>query len=127
MKKWSFTTNPYRVTEECSISFLLPHGGIWGIFSYQVYFERPKKETGMKRQLTFFDHPKNVKRLLTVFYLSLILLLGIDFFIPKHPEFPWEGAVNFFAAYGFISCVMLIFIAKILRRFIKRNEDYYDK
>jgi hypothetical protein len=27
--------------------------------------------------------------------------------------------------YGFISCVLLIYIAKILRHFIRRKEDYY--
>jgi hypothetical protein len=32
----------------------------------------------------------------------------------------------FFAVYGFISCVSLIFIAKALRLLVKRKEDYYD-
>ena len=80
----------------------------------------------MKKELKIFDKPKNVKRLLNFFYASLILLLIIDFFIYKHAEFPWEGVPDFFAAYGFISCVLLIFIARLLRIFIKRNERYYD-
>ena len=80
----------------------------------------------MKKELKIFDKPENVKRFLGIFYLSLLVLLIIDFFIHKHPEFPWEGAPDFFAAYGFGSCVLLIFIAKILRLFVKRDEDYYD-
>ncbi len=81
----------------------------------------------MKKELKIFDNPKNVKRFLYVFYASLVVLLVIDLFIPKHPHFPWEGAPGFFAAYGFVSCVALIFIAKLLRRIVRRDEDYYDK
>ena len=80
----------------------------------------------MKRELKIFDKPENVKRFLRFFYAFLVLLLIIDFFIHKHADFPWEGATNFFALYGFVSCVLLIFIAKLLRLFIKRDEDYYD-
>jgi hypothetical protein len=80
----------------------------------------------MKKELKIFDKPENVKRFLIAFYAFLVGLLIIDFFIHKHADFPWEGATNFFAVYGFVSCVLLIFIAKILRIFIKRNENYYD-
>ncbi len=80
----------------------------------------------MKKELKIFDKPKNVKMLLRIFYASLIVLLIADFFIHKHAEFPWEEAPEFFAAYGFVSCVLLIFIAKILRIFIKKDENYYD-
>jgi hypothetical protein len=80
----------------------------------------------MKKELKIFDKPKNVKRLLGSFYISLLMLLIIDFFVHKHAEFPWEGATDFFAVYGFISCVLLIFIAKILRLFVKRDENYYE-
>ncbi len=80
----------------------------------------------MKKELNIFDKPKNVKRFLGIFYLSLVVLLIIDFFIPKHGEFPWEDAPNFFAVYGFVSCVLLIFIAKVLRIFIKRDENHYE-
>lgn len=80
----------------------------------------------MKKELKIFDKPENVKRFLGIFYVSLVVLLVVDFFIHKHAEFPWEGATDFFAVYGFISCVLLIFIAKALRIFVKKDEDYYD-
>jgi hypothetical protein len=80
----------------------------------------------MKRELKIFDRPENVKRLLGFFYALLVVLLLVDFFIHKHAEFPWESAPDFLAAYGFASCVGLIFAAKLLRIFIKRDEDYYD-
>ncbi|MDJ0811704.1 MAG: hypothetical protein QNJ01_16485 [Desulfobacterales bacterium] len=78
------------------------------------------------RELKLFDDPKNVKRLLVIFFASLLVLLIVDFFIHKHADFPWEEAPNFFAAYGFVSCVFLIFIARILRPMIMRDEDYYE-
>ncbi|MCP3951483.1 MAG: hypothetical protein GY697_04600 [Desulfobacterales bacterium] len=60
------------------------------------------------------------------FYISLAVLLAIDPFIPKHSHFAWEEVPGFFAAYGFIGCVSLIFIAKGLRALVKKKEDYYD-
>ena len=80
----------------------------------------------MKKEIRLFDNPKNIKRLRGFFYIFLAFLLVADFFIHKHADFPWEGHTNFFAAYGFVSYVLLICIAKILRRIIKRREDYYD-
>ena len=80
----------------------------------------------MKKELKIFDKPENVKRFLGFFYAFLVVLLIVDFFIHKHAEFPWEDAPDFFAVYGFISCVGLIFIAKLLGIFTKRDEDYYD-
>ena len=80
----------------------------------------------MKKELKIFDKPENVQRFLVFFYIFLAVLLVIDFFIHKHADFPWEGATDFFAAYGFGSCVLLIFMAKLLRIFLKRDENYYD-
>ena len=80
----------------------------------------------MKKELKIFDKPENVKKFLGLFYVALVLLLIIDLFVHKHSAFVWDGAPAFFAVYGFISCVLLIFIAKLLRIFIKRDEDYYD-
>ena len=74
-----------------------------------------------------FDNPGNVKLLFISFYLSLLILLVIDFFIYKHPHFPWEKWPGFYATYGFVACVVLVVAAKyILRPLVKRREDYYD-
>ncbi|MCK9275477.1 MAG: hypothetical protein M0P57_10335 [Syntrophales bacterium] len=81
----------------------------------------------MKKELKIFDNPKNVHFFLYIFYASLAVLLLVDLFIPKHSHFKWESVPEFFAVYGFASCVSLIFIAKLLRRIVKRDENYYDK
>lgn len=80
----------------------------------------------MGKELKIFDKPENIKKFLIIFYVFLVVLLICDFFIHKHAEFPVEAAPEFFAAYGFFSCVLLIFVAKAFRKLIKRDEDYYD-
>ncbi len=79
-----------------------------------------------KKELTFLDSAKNRLRVRRYFYISLFILLVLDLFIPKHGHFAWENAPSFYAVYGFIACVSLIFVAKILRLLVKRKEDYYD-
>lgn len=80
----------------------------------------------MGRKKGIFDKPENIKNLIRCFYAILILLILLDPFIHKHGEFYWENAIGFFAAYGFVSCVFVITIAKILRFLLKKDEDYYD-
>ncbi|MCG8615026.1 MAG: hypothetical protein MI802_02310 [Desulfobacterales bacterium] len=81
----------------------------------------------MKKDHGIFDNPKNVKRLLVGFYGSLVVLLIAEFFIHPHPAFYFETIKGFSAVYGFFSCVLLIFLAKILRLIVMKKENYYDK
>jgi hypothetical protein len=78
------------------------------------------------KELKIFDNPRNVVWLLRVFYISLLVLFLSDIFIHYHHGFPWEKYLGFHAVYGFISCVLLIFIAKVLRLIVMRPENYYD-
>lgn len=81
----------------------------------------------MNFELKIFDQAKNVRRLLLGFYISLIVLLLAELFIHPHAAFPWEESFGFFAVYGFISCVLLIFLAKGLRLLVMRQENYYTR
>ena len=74
-----------------------------------------------------FDNPRNVQRLLRIFFSSLVVLLILDFFVHKHSYFPWEEAPVFYAVFGFVACVGLVLLAKyVLRPLVMRKEDYYD-
>ncbi|QBG35053.1 hypothetical protein [Litorilituus sediminis] len=72
-----------------------------------------------------FDNPNNVKRLLSAFYLCCALLLIIDFFVHRHISHSWENLLGFYPLYGFVGCVLLVFVATWLRTLLMRSEDYY--
>jgi uncharacterized protein YqhQ len=81
----------------------------------------------MKKELTIFDNPRNIKRFRMGFFAVLLLVLIAEGFVEMHGEFEVEHFYGFFAVYGFISYVFLIFAAKILRKIVMRKEDYYDE
>ncbi len=81
----------------------------------------------MQEKRGWFDKRGNLILFLRIFYASLVVLLVLDFFVAKHPVFGFDGAPDFFAVYGFISCVLLVLGAKVLRTFMKKDEDYYDE
>lgn len=80
----------------------------------------------MKKELTIFDKPENVRRLRLGFFVALALVLIAEAFVEMHGEFHVEHFYGFYAVYGFISYVTLIFVAKFLRKILMRREDYYD-
>ena len=73
-----------------------------------------------------FDKPRNVNRLLGVFYTLCGLLFVLDFVIHRHASRDWEQLPGFYAIYGFVAFVMLVLVAKLLRKLVMRREDYYD-
>ena len=74
-----------------------------------------------------FDKPENIKRLLRVFYSICVLLVLLEFVIHRHIYHSWESLLGFYAIYGFIGCVVLVLVAKWMRTFLMRDEDYYDR
>lgn len=80
----------------------------------------------MKKNSAIFDNPKNVKRLHIGFFVTLALVLIAEGFVDMHGEFSVEHFYGFYAVFGFISYVTLIFVAKLLRKILIRKEDYYD-
>lgn len=73
-----------------------------------------------------FDNPRNVSRLLLGFYIICGGLFLADFIMHRHTVHPWEGFPGFYALYGFVACVVLVLIAKEMRKVLMRKEDYYD-
>ena len=75
----------------------------------------------------WLDKPGNVTRLVWSLYGLCGLLLAIDVIVPKHGPFPIEHVFGFYGLFGFIACVVLVLVAKRLRRVLMRPEDYYDR
>ncbi|MGD8593079.1 MAG: hypothetical protein PVF82_09630 [Gammaproteobacteria bacterium] len=82
------------------------------------------RDPGEKQYL--FDKPENVSRLLRGFYIVCGILLLLDFVLHRHISHSWEQLSGFYAFYGFVACVLLVLIAKQMRKVLMRKEDYYD-
>ncbi len=60
--------------------------------------------------------------------VAVISLLG-GLLTPQDPAHDtwWNSIPAFFALFGFIGCVVIIFLAKTLGKlFLRQGEDYYD-
>lgn len=75
----------------------------------------------------FFDKKENIDKIINVFYVMCALLVIADFIVHRHIYHDWENIPAFYAVYGFIGCVVLVLIAKLMRKVLMREEDYYDK
>ena len=80
-------------------------------------------KNGNKQHL--FDNPRNVRRVIQGLLVACAILIGLDFVIDRHVAHPWEKTFAFYAMYGFVACVMLVLLAKELRKIVMRREDYY--
>lgn len=74
----------------------------------------------------WLDQPGNVRKIIYALYAACAALFFADFFYHKHAHFTAEGWFGFYALYGFIMCVALVLVAKLMRVFLMRDEDYYD-
>ncbi|MEL0108205.1 MAG: hypothetical protein ACO3MW_10305 [Rhodospirillales bacterium] len=74
-----------------------------------------------------FDDQRNVKRVVLILFVLCGLSFVAEMFVHLHPKHPWESVFNFYSLYGLMTCIMLVLIAKMLRFFIMRREDYYDE
>ena len=74
-----------------------------------------------------FDDPKNVKRVIRLLYAICFVWFILDFFVERHHDHPWEALFGFYAIYGFVACVVLVLVAKEMRKLVMRSEDYYDE
>jgi membrane protein YdbS with pleckstrin-like domain len=81
----------------------------------------------MNDKTHIFDKPQNVRRVLWALVAICIVTIGADFVYHRHIVHPWEGVWGFYAIYGFVACVVLVLVAKELRKLLMRAEDYYDR
>jgi hypothetical protein len=73
-----------------------------------------------------WDKKRNVDLLLRVLYALCLVFAGADLFVNRHSEHPWEHVLAFYPLYGFVGIVILVLVAKGLRKIVMRPEDYYD-
>lgn len=72
------------------------------------------------------EDPEFIKKLKYLFYILIGICIVLGFLIEFHPHYWWERIPAFFAMYGFVICLLIIFGAKVIGRLVQRTEDYYD-
>ena len=75
----------------------------------------------------WLDDMRNVRKVVWALVIVCAGLFVADAFYHKHPYFNAETWFGFYAFYGFFMCVGLVLAAKVMRIFLMRDEDYYDK
>lgn len=73
-----------------------------------------------------FDNPRNVKIVIRALIAVSVGLFVADFVVERHEVHWLESILGMYAAYGFVACVLLVLIAKEMRKLLMRAEDYYD-
>jgi len=79
-----------------------------------------------RKKTYIFDNPKNVRRVIYALYAACGISIAAEFLVDRHVDHPLEAIFGFYAIYGFVACVLLVLIAKELRKVLMRGEDYYD-
>ena len=74
-----------------------------------------------------FDNPRNVRLVVRGLIAVCVILVGLDLVLHRHVAHPWEGVFAFYAVYGFVACVLLVLLAKEMRKLLMRDEDYYEQ
>ena len=75
----------------------------------------------------YFEKPARLKVVLLVFFLLCGVLFCADFLVERHVYFDVEAYFNFYSVYGFVMFSIIIFGSRVLRFFLMRKENYYDK
>lgn len=74
-----------------------------------------------------FDDPRNTRLIVRGLVAACVILAGLDLVLHRHGEHPWEDVIGFYCLYGFVACVLLVLLAKELRKLLMRDEDYYER
>lgn len=75
----------------------------------------------------FFDKPRNIQRVLWGLYAICAVLFALDLVLKRKVYHAWEWLWGFYPLYGFVGCVILVLVAKWMRTFLMRSEDYYQQ
>lgn len=79
----------------------------------------------MSQPRRWLDEPRHQRRLVLALYGACALLLAADLVVHRHGHFSFEQGIGFFGLFGFVAYVSIVNAGKLLRRLVKRPEDYY--
>ena len=87
--------------------------------------DNPDSYPPLGRVLMWFTDPANANKIFGALAVICLMTFLADFTYKKYGHFSVEYIPGFYAAYGFVMFTALILVAKTLRIFIKRPEDFY--
>ena len=85
-----------------------------------------EKAKGRDEKRYWLDNPRNVKKIVWALVVICVGLFFADGFYEKHDEVGVTHLFGFYAIFGFTVYVGLVLVAKWLRTFLMRPEDYYE-
>ncbi|HEY5596330.1 MAG TPA: hypothetical protein VIL47_03615 [Candidatus Bipolaricaulota bacterium] len=69
---------------------------------------------------------RGVRSLYRLLWAAGLLLLLIDLWDYKHPEFDFEHAFGFYGLFGFLAYAAIVGAGWLWRKAVMREESYYD-
>jgi len=78
-----------------------------------------------RQQDHWLARPETIRKLWWGFSIVLALTVVAQLLIYVKGYFSVDGWFGFGAAFGFLSCLAMVLVAKGLGFFLKRDEDYY--
>lgn len=73
----------------------------------------------------WLTRPATIRKLWWGFSIVLALTVAAQLFIYVKGYFGADGWFGFAAVFGFLSCLIMVLVAKGLGLVLKRDEDYY--
>jgi hypothetical protein len=77
------------------------------------------------QQDAWLARPESIRLLWKLFALVLALTVAAQFFIKVKGYFGVDGWLGFAAVFGFVACLLMVLVAKVLSLVLKRDQDYY--
>ena len=77
------------------------------------------------KELHWLMRPATIRKLWWTFAVVLALTVVAQIYIAVHDHFGADGWFGFYAAFGFLGCVAMVVVAKLLGFLVKRPENYY--
>lgn len=69
--------------------------------------------------------PDSIRLLWRIFWVILALTVLAQLLFKVKGYFGIDGWIGFGAIFGFLSCLVMVLVAKFLGVFLKRSDDYY--
>lgn len=78
-------------------------------------------------QKHWLTRPETIRKLWWFFIIVLAMTVAAEFFVAHEAYFGIDGTFGFNAWYGFLTCAVMILIAKLIGLVLKRPDTYYEE